>query len=231
MIVGNPDIWSDMFPEELVPRVLDLITETWATCEKPGPSDHEVPTTRRLKLALKQAKDLRRLPLRVEREATEDDPHTGEELGRIDLKFLPAVSANEEVYLAFECKRPNVTKNGRRRTLASEYVTDGMSRFVTGQYAKAVPHGGMIGYVLDGRTNDAMRLVEKNIDARATDLCMNKPAILDHSRFRPSANHIRETNHNLPSSRRFTLHHLFLECPRGVCDHPRDGNLDGENTN
>ena len=105
MIVGDPDIWSDTFPEDLVPRVLDLITETWATFEKPGPSDHEVPTTRRFKYALKQAKDLRRLPLRVEREATEDDPHTGAELGRIDLKFLPAVSAREEVYFALECKR------------------------------------------------------------------------------------------------------------------------------
>lgn len=213
MIVGDPDIWSDTFPEELVPRVLDLVTETWASFEKPGPSDHEVPTTRRFKHALKQAKDLQRLPVRLEREAAEDDPHTGAELGRIDLKFLPAVSAREEVYFALECKRLNATENGRRRPLASEYVTEGVLRFVTGQYAGFVLHGGMIGYVLDGRTDDAVRLVEQNIGTRATDLCMNVPATLDRSRLRPDADHIRETNHNLPLSRRFTLHHLFLECP------------------
>lgn len=214
MIVGDPDIWSDTFPEELVPRVLDLITETWATFEKPGPSDHEVPTTRRFNYALRQAKDLRKLPLLVERESTEDDPHTGAELGRIDLKFLPAVSAREEIYLAFECKRLNVTVNGRRVPLASEYVKEGMLRFVTGQYASFVLHGGMIGYVLDGRTDDAMRLVEQNISTRATDLCMSMPARLDRSRLRPDADHIRETNHDLPPSRLFALHHLFLECPR-----------------
>ncbi len=212
MIVGDPDIWSDTFPEDLVPSVLDLITETWATFEKPGPSDHEVPTTRRFKYALKQAKDLRRLPLRVEREATEDDPQTGAELGRIDLKFLPAVSAREEIYLAFECKRLNVAEKGRRRSLAPEYITEGMSRFVTGQYARAALHGGMIGYVLDGRSDDAMRLVEQNIGTRATDLCMNTPARLDRSRLRPDADHIRETSHNVPPSRWFALHHLFLEC-------------------
>lgn len=31
-----------------------------------------------------------------------------------------------------------------------------MLRFVTGQYSKAVRHGGMIGYVLDGNVSRAM---------------------------------------------------------------------------
>lgn len=210
MVVGDPDIWSDTFPEDLVPRVLDLITDTWATFTKPGPSDLEVPTTRRFKHALKQAKDLNRLPVRLEREPAEDDPETGAELGRIDLKFLPAVSAREEVYLAFECKRLNAMSNGRRDSLAPEYVTEGMMRFVTGQYAGSVRHGGMLGYVLDGRRDDAIRLVGNNVAARATELCMTAPATLDRSRLRPAADHIRETYHTLVPARLFGLHHLFL---------------------
>lgn len=210
MLVGDPELWSDTFPAELVPRVLDLITDTWTTFDKPGPADLEVPTTRRFKHALKQAKDFSRLPVRLERESAEDDSQTGEELGRIDLKFLPAVSAREEVYLAFECKRLNVAANGGRRSLAPEYVTEGMMRFVTGQYAGAVQHGGMIGYVLDGRRDDAIGLVGQNIASRATELGMNSPAGLDPSRLRPAADHVRETNHALRLSRPLTLHHVFL---------------------
>lgn len=213
MVVGDPNMWSDTFPEELVPRVLDLITNTWATFEKPAPSDREVPITRRFKHALKQAKDLNRLPVRLERELAEDDPETGAELGRIDLKFLPAVSAREEVYLAFECKRLNAVANGVRRSLAPEYVTEGMMRFVTGRYAGSVLHGGMLGYVLDGRCDDAIRRVAANITSRAKDLCMGDGTALERSHLRPSADHNRETQHMLQPSRHFRLHHLFLDCP------------------
>src|SRR5947209_2539808 len=124
MVIGDAKIWSDTFPDELIPRVLDLVTETWEVFDKPGPVDREVSITQRFKHALKQAKDLRVLPVRIELEPAEDHPVTGEELGRIDLKFVPAVSAREEVYFAFECKRLNVVENGTRRTLAPEYVSE-----------------------------------------------------------------------------------------------------------
>jgi hypothetical protein len=62
--------------------------------------EHEVRITLRFKAALKQAKNLRQLPVRIEREPAEDDPASGLELGRIDLKLNPAASALEEVYFA-----------------------------------------------------------------------------------------------------------------------------------
>ena len=231
MTIGDPDLWSDTFPEDLVPRLLDLIADTWSTFEKPSPSDREVPITRRFKHALKQAKDLNRLPVRLEREPAEDDPETGEELGRIDLKFLPALSAREEVYLAFECKRLNAIVNGSRRSLVSEYVTEGVMRFVTGQYARAVRHGGMLGYILSGDCDAAIRAIGDNIASRAAALCMDDPAVLSRSRFRPAVNCMRETQHNLHSSRHFILHHMFLACanksptgiPRGAPRVPERG--------
>ena len=210
-LIGDPALWSDTFPEELVPRVLDLVADTWEGFGKPLPTDREVPITRRFKHALKQAKDYRRLPVRIEREPAEDDPSTGEELGRIDLKFLPAMSALEEVYFAFECKRLNALENGGRRTLAPEYVTEGVMRFVAGQYAASMQHGGMIGYVLDGRCDDAIRLVENNIRNRSDELKMDSPANLARSSLRPDNQMIRETRHSL--SRFFRLHHVFLACP------------------
>ena len=209
-VLGDPGMWSDTFPDHLIPRILDLVTETWESFEKPTPTEHEVPITRRLKRALKQAKDYQRLPVRIERESAEDDPITGEELGRIDLKFLPAVSALEEVYFAFECKRLNILENGKRRTLAPEYVMEGVMRFVTGRYASIMQHGGMIGYVLDGRCNDTIRLVQSNIRRRCRALQLDADSILLQSRLPPDNPMIRETAHKL--SRSFVLHHVFLSC-------------------
>jgi hypothetical protein len=212
MVIGDAWIWSDTFPEELIPRLLDLVTDTWVSFEKPGASDHEVPITRRFKHALKQAKDFQRLPVRIERELAEDHPITGEELGRIDLKFLPAVSALEEVYFAFECKRLSAVVGGIRRSLAPEYITEGMMRFITGRYASAGYHGGMIGYVLDGTGNEVISIVDQNIRSRLAQLRMTPPAGLRESGFRPGNRLIRETHHSLVPRRRFSLHHVFLEC-------------------
>ena len=212
MVIGDAEIWSDTFPEDLIPRMLDLIFETWQPFPKPAATDHEVPITRRFKHALKQAKDFRKLPVRIEREPAEDDPKTGEELGRIDLKFLPAVSALEEVYFAFECKRLNATMNGTHRTLASEYVTEGMMGFVTGQYSSSVDNGGMIGYVLDGKSNEAMTSVGANVSARRTELQMSAFDGLEQSVLRPDNQAIRQTRHALSAQREFQLHHIFLKC-------------------
>jgi hypothetical protein len=212
MIIGDAAIWSDTFPRDLIPRVLELVVETWYPFRKPVTTDHEVPITRRFKHALKQAKDFRRLPVRIEREPAEDDLATGEELGRIDLKFLPAVSALEEIYFAFECKRLNATIGGIRRTLAAEYVTEGMMRFVTGQYSSAVGSGGMIGYILDGVSDGAIGAVGQNISSRRAELRMSASAGLEGSGLHPDNPLIRQTNHALSTERQFRIHHIFLPC-------------------
>ncbi len=218
MVIGDVQLWADTFPEELIPRILDLVVDTWATFEKPGPSDYEVPITRRFKHALKQAKNYRRLPVRIEREPAEDDPATGDELGRIDLKFVPAESALEEVYFSFECKRLNVLEQGKRRALAPEYVTEGMMRYVNGKYAVTMKDGGMIGYVLDGNCPHAVQLVEQNIQSRHKELQMTPPGRLSRSSVRGDSEIVRETIHELNAARRFRLHHLFLAGTRTSAD-------------
>jgi hypothetical protein len=214
MTVGDNSMWSDVFPDELVPDIVDLVWETWREhAPKPTPRDLEVPITRKFKHALKQAKDYRRLPVRIEREPAEDDPVTGEELGRIDIKLCPAGSAVEEVHFAFECKRLNAhDKDGKRATLAPEYVKEGMMRFVRGQYSGKMRHGGMIGYVLDGQDDNAIRLVKSNVEGNAADLKLHAGTSLDVSALRPDIDRIRQTVHGL-EGRVFQMHHLFLNCP------------------
>jgi hypothetical protein len=211
MTLGDVDAWAEVFPEDLVPRIIDLVWTTWANFPKPSPKEHEVPITRRFRCFLKQAKDYIRLPVRIDREPPEDDPATAQELGRIDLRFSPAGSALEEVYFAFECKRLNATENGTRRPRASEYVKEGMMRFVTGQYAAAMRNGGMIGYVLDGDTKRAIRNVEKNIRKRLDELCMDENGGFVASAIRPYDPRTKETHHHRSHETAvFRIHHLFV---------------------
>jgi len=49
------------------------------------------------------------------------------------------------------------------KSLADEYVKEGMQRFVIGKYSRHVHHAGMLGYVLDGDVFRAMANVLDNI--------------------------------------------------------------------
>lgn len=210
MTVGDPRLWRPLFPDALIPQILDLVWETWQRFDKPAADEREVPITRRFKHVLKQEKDYRMLPLRIEREPAEDDPLTGDELGRIDLKFNPADSALEEVYFAFECKRLYPLVSGAARALGSEYVSEGMMRFVEGRYASRMQNGGMIGYVLDGTSERARHRVAAVIAAAAAKLLLSPETGLDASVLRPANADIRLTTHVGPRAAGFQLHHVFL---------------------
>lgn len=209
MVLGDATQWDALFPEHLLPRIFDLVIETWEGFEKPARDAQETAISKRFRSVLKQAKSYKKLPFLIMREDVEDEFETGDELGRKDLAFYP--THHEEVYFAFECKRLNALVGGKTRAFAAEYVTDGMTRYVTGQYARFMSHGGMIGYVLDGRCDHAIELVERNIRDRHGELLMDPPGIFLASKLRPDNPLIRETEHKLP--RLFRLHHIFLGCP------------------
>jgi hypothetical protein len=97
------------------------------------------------------------------------------------------------------------------RTYAAEYVTLGMVRFVTGQYSKAVQHGGMIGYVLDGNVSHAIANVEANIHTHHVLLCMPAPRVLQSSTVLTDDARARETHHQRGHEKTvFRIHHLFM---------------------
>ena len=81
--------------------------------------------------------------------------------GRIDMAVL--LDPMAEGYLAYECKRLNIVRADGRRSLAREYVMDGLSRFITGQYSENLPVGCMLGYVLDGDVAYAVSSVRAKI--------------------------------------------------------------------
>jgi hypothetical protein len=205
---GDPALWADTFRDDLIPEILDLVVDSWGTFPKQQPSAREVPITRRFYVHLRSQKNVRELPFSIWTESEEPDPITGEPLGRIDIRLTHGY--RENVYFALECKRLNVVAaDGRRSSLAGEYVEQGMDRFVTGKYAGGLDKGGMLGYVMDGQIDDAIAAVTKAIEARRTQLKMDKAATLSPSSLRPGKNQVKETHHH-QKDKPFTIHHVFV---------------------
>jgi hypothetical protein len=193
-----------------VPQILSLVIAAWEGMPPPAPDEGEDNITIALCRALQQNRTARNLMFQIRTQVVELDPVPGEDFGRMDIVFIPLVP-REDIYFCLESKRLNVVKDGETRAYASEYVTFGMLRFVTGQYSKAVHHGGMIAYVLDGNVARAMTNIENNMRRQHSALGMTAPGS-----FLPSASlkgdpRARETHHRRShETQPFRIHHLFV---------------------
>lgn len=192
-VLGNSEEWLDLF-ETLVPDIVNLIFDAWATMPTIAPDAKEDPVSEELCRRLRAMRSLSELPLQVHTQLVELDSAADVDQGRIDIVFLPLVP-DEAIYFALECKRVNVMQgNGRIRRYFSEYVTQGLTRFVTGQYSHAVRHGGMLAFVLDGDLNSAAEGILGNIVSNRQMLGMGLTEI-QLSRYAPNNQRMRETLH------------------------------------
>lgn len=211
-ILGSSNRWKDFISdEEFIAKILEMVVDTWSSFDKPLSNDLELHITKNFRSRLEQHRNLKSLPVRIDREVIIDDPTTAEELGRIDLRFTKSSEVRSDVYFAFECKRLNVCrKNGKIRSLADKYVSEGMMRFVgkSLQYAHGLKEGGMIGYIMDGKVETAVESVDINIKKHLTELQMQPTTGLKSS-SKISSIYVKETLHLLPD-RQFIIHHVFL---------------------
>jgi hypothetical protein len=208
-VIGTPEKWADLI-DPMLPDILDLVIASWQEMPTPAPDDKEDNITAALCRALRQNRTARSLMFQIHTQLVELEPAAGEDLGRQDVVFMPLVP-REDIYFCLESKRLNVKKGGKLRTYAAEYVTNGMLRFVTGQYSKAVRHGGMLGYVLDGNISQAMKNVEGNIQTNYVALCMTAPGAMQLSTVRRDDPRARETHHQrITEKGLFRIHHLFM---------------------
>ncbi|MHB9022627.1 MAG: hypothetical protein ACYC7E_00400 [Armatimonadota bacterium] len=209
-IIGVATEWSDLIAS-MLPEVLSLVLECWEKMSSPEPDETEDNITIALCRVLKQNRTARGLMFQISTQVVELDPTPGENLGRLDIAFIPLVP-REDIYFCIECKRLNVFKNGHLRTYASEYVRLGMLRFVTGQYSRMVRHGGMIGYVLDGNVSSALANVEANIRRHHKKLCTTSPYTLFlQSSVLIGDLRVQETHHQRAHETSiFRIHHMFV---------------------
>ena len=208
-VYGNAEQWQDLL-DSLVPDIVELILAAWQTMPPIPPDSKEDPVSLELCRQLRAQRALSELPLSVHTQTVELNEDADIDDGRIDLTFHPLVPS-EEIYFALECKRVNVLQpNGKIRRYFAEYVTLGLTRFVTGQYSRAVRHGGMLAFVLDGDVNAASEGILRNIIAKR-----NEVALLDEevgpSRFAPGNECIRETTHlRAAEAGNVVVQHFFL---------------------
>jgi len=210
MAVGGNNIqWADTFPEDLVPVVLNLIVCGWPKLLPVAPDAWEEATTRKLREVLRYEKNFRMLPFSIWPESSETDPSSGKEIGRIDLRFLHG--HREDVYLSFECKRLNYSdRSGKTHANFSEYTGDGgMMCYITQKYSKGLPHGGMIGYVLNGDLAGAKVGVKKSMEKNRAKLNLKVNSSLSKSSHFPSDKRLAESVHDVCGTE-MTIYHIFL---------------------
>lgn len=209
-IIGAPSNWIDLI-DSLVPDIIRVVIASWEGMSAPAPDAKEDKISEDLCRMLRQNRDARELPFRVDYQQVELDPAEGEYLGRLDISFAPASVPREDIYFCLECKRLNVIRGRQVRSYASEYVTHGVVRFVSGQYASKVRQGGMLAYVLDGDTARAIRNIESNLRERHVALCMEPPGEFQSSSIMIGDPRMMETRHRrVHEVSPFCLHHVFM---------------------
>jgi hypothetical protein len=88
------------------------------------------------------------------------DPELPENTGRIDIRVMPVNPfVNDDAYYIIECKRLDAVNQNGTSGLNSEYIKEGVSRFVSTKYSTYYKTNGMIGFVV--QTMD----INKNITA------------------------------------------------------------------
>lgn len=210
MLIGDAHGWLENFVS-FDDRFLERVAAAWPVCmallpEQPGEDAITINLVDHL------AKDavVRRLCHWVEYQfepfglATDGSKYSK---GIIDLAVL--FDWDRERYLAYECKRLNVINGGSRSSLATVYVTQGMERFLTEQYAEKLPVGCMLGYVLDGDVHFAQSRIEDAINSHVPLALTEGPtplaAIESISRF--------FTRHTRITGSQIELRHALLSRP------------------
>lgn len=169
MLAGNLEAWLPRF-RTIEERLCAAVEVAWPVCIAPlqlrkNAMTHEDHITEHLVQSLIRSKAV---PGRIIYQYTllvEDAAGNVSVSSNID--FVLTIGDDEDVYLACECKRLNVSYKTGMRGLVGEYVEQGLMRFVTGQYSNGLPLAMMLGYVMNGHTDRARKGLKRAMMARS----------------------------------------------------------------
>ena len=208
-MIGDTSEWDGFLVSGGVGLVMALALDAWAHMTSPTHDEREDDTSIRLYAAMVKKQDRQMHRFLIRYQDVEVDTDLAKETGKNDIVFFPGHDGN--LYFCLEAKRLNARVNGVMKSLADEYVKEGMLRFVAGKYSRYVDHAGMLGYVLDGDIPRAMRNVLNNIRSHHESLRMASPGDWIESPYRSGDPHARETRHQrLHETEPFRIHHLFV---------------------
>lgn len=208
------DLQFNPFADDYLGEIMEAVAVAWSRMKQPERSEWEDSITYRLAGRLQNDPLLRELPYDIV-------PQfwllglNGERLGRLDLRFKHRHSQRD--YFAFESKRLHVTYPGGK--LSNEYPTyagdEGMMAFIDGPYSKGLPACGMLGYVMDGKTDDAWSGLTNRIETHRGPLKLLKGSVFSKSPLSHSlakgmeGSHLGETQHKL-ATQSLRLFHFLL---------------------
>jgi hypothetical protein len=210
----NASNWIPLFPEEEVPFILAAVLRSGTRLRKEHATELENDLSDRLRDILDRDSGLRGRPVELFREVPLYDRKRArrKQLGRTDLMFLYSTGAQKPwPYFVIESKRLHVKFPSGWQSLVSEYVKghQGMMCFVKGRYSSGLVSGGMLGYVFDGKIEEARSSVCTSVEANRKQLRCDA-----QSPFRPSStltgkSKVSESLHSLAHGS-FTVYHLFV---------------------
>lgn len=204
--IGEPSLG---LAEDAIATVLDLVEVGWqAACAKGELSQSSQETEIAGRLAREMIREKRQRKIshfRIEEEVgTRSSLSSPKPEGRIDIKII--YSFAEEEYFGIECKRVSGSRADR---LSKKYVDNGVLRFVSGKYSPGHGWGAMVGFVVDGNAEAAVKLIAEVI-ARSKDLVCLCEDWVPEMRF-GRHKHLYLTSHRqLPTSAAIRILHLFL---------------------
>jgi hypothetical protein len=202
-----------LFPSGFAAEVMILIQETWQAFIRNQDVRLEEPITAVFRDALIRAYVAAGRRWFVTLEDPITDPTYGTELGRNDIRFYPPEHYGQSIYFVVECKRLHVMTESGFKYLTDKYVTEGLQRFVDGQYCAGLPCGGMVGYVMDDRIDDAFARVQREIQDRLLQLKMKTADFHVPSSVLNSCNHSADSLHTRTDGE-IIVHHLLVTTSR-----------------
>lgn len=175
MIIGGSSLWLDGI-KDVDRELTECIERVWpSVISHCSQTEREDTITERLVDLLRKDKNLCRLGfLNIHFKLRKEDK-LGDFTTKGILDMALFLDQNYDRYIAYECKRLNTINSKGKRTgsLAGPYVEEGVCRYVTAKYSKKLPYGCMIGYVMDGDINFALKQLETAINKRKSLIKLN----------------------------------------------------------
>ncbi len=128
--------------------------------------------------------------------------------GFIDFKMIYGWGTQGD-YFGIECKRISSSTSGKDKGLATEYVNQGVMRFVTGIYSPGHDFAAMIGFVIDGKLNECAERVQQRLSKYCQKICIEEDWAVEHD-FGIQPNLYRTAHRQHGQSILCRLLHLFL---------------------
>jgi hypothetical protein len=219
---GNLDPQFNPFAEDELSEIIRMTAMAWKRMKHPPKSELEDRITFRVAGRIANDPDFAESPYDIIAQFWILGLD-GQRLGRIDLRFQHRHS--KRLYFAFEAKRLHVKYP--KGKFSSEYATyagpEGMLAFVDETYSKGFAAGGMLGYVMDGRSHDAVAGLRTKIDEKRAELKLSPNTSFDVSEISHAINNsmsgtsLHETSHQL-STHTLRMLHLIVPVEQASTD-------------